>query len=452
MGNFMKLVEEMRKLAVQDNKLLNARSKLNLNEKRLILFSIYLARETECGLSNAPEDFLIVEAKDFASQFNMSIESAYIALKETAKTLFNRYVSWETINSKTNKEVKFKTHWLDTIGYEDGSGMVHLRFHRDLVPLITRLSEQFTEIAINNVSKLTSVHAMRLYELIIQWKAVGRTPVFTLKELREKLGLDDSQYQKMSNFKKNVLDFAVWQISKLTDIEIYNPDYPNYDYELEDSEYEEKKSKKTSETKQIKRLRYVQKTKGRAVIGFQFNFRPNKKNRVGITVDGVAKKVTPADTHQSSNLSENELSIVMSQVEKFIAEKTKKGTKVDEKYRQNIVNKAKKERWGLDELINQADEFNAQNKKVEQKIAEDRRKQQAEKLAKKQEQQEFEQFIAEFEALSNDEREEILNALELSLIATPFLIKPFKKNRSNVHKDPMFRVKLKEIIAQREVA
>ena len=61
---------------------------------------------------------------------------------------------------------------------------------------------------------------VRLYELLIQWKTAGKTPVFELSLFRGQMGLDDGEYRDMSNFKKRVLDLAVNEINEKTDLTV----------------------------------------------------------------------------------------------------------------------------------------------------------------------------------------------------------------------------------------
>lgn len=49
---------------------------------------------------------------------------------------------------------------------------------------------------------MTIKYAIRLYEILISWREVGKTPVVTIADFREKIGLDDSEYQRMDNLKR----------------------------------------------------------------------------------------------------------------------------------------------------------------------------------------------------------------------------------------------------------
>ncbi|KCX81751.1 initiator Replication family protein [Acinetobacter baumannii 6112] len=88
----------------------------------------------------------------------------------------------------------------------------------DVVPLITRLEKQFTSYQLKQVTQLTGKYAIRLYELLIAWREVGKTPIFEVSDFRSKLGLTSDDYPRLDTFKRRVLESAVKQINEHTDI------------------------------------------------------------------------------------------------------------------------------------------------------------------------------------------------------------------------------------------
>ena len=84
--------------------------------------------------------------------------------------------------------------------------------------LITYLEQHLTSYELKQVSNLTSGYAIRLYELLIAWRSVGKTPIIDLYEFRSKLGVGDDKYQRMGQFKEKVLHIAIEQLNKHTDI------------------------------------------------------------------------------------------------------------------------------------------------------------------------------------------------------------------------------------------
>ena len=242
----------MSELIVKDNALIQASYTLDTVEQRLILLAIAEARETGHGITE--NSLLEVHASSYINTFNVEKHTAYTVLRDASKSLFDRYVTYHDINPKTGKDRSFHCRWVDKIGYEPQSGIVFLRFTQDIVPLITRLEENFTKYELQQVSRLTSSYAIRLYELLIQWRSAGKTPIFDLAIFRQQLGVEAHQYKTMSNFKTYVLDFALKQVNELTDIT----------------------------------AKYEQHKKGRSISGFSFNFKQKKT--------GSDKVIKGADT------------------------------------------------------------------------------------------------------------------------------------------------------------
>jgi plasmid replication initiation protein len=205
-------------LVVKDNALIDASYNLDLVEQRLILLAIIEARETGKGVTH--DTLLEVHASSYINQFHVEKHTAYKVLREAAKTLFNRYVTYHDINPNTGKDRSFHVRWVDKVGYEQDSGLVYLRFSQDVVPLITRLEENFTSYEIQQISNLSSAYAVRLYELLIKWRSVGQTPIFDLATFRKQVGVLENEYAQMSDFKKWVLHFAINQINEHTDITV----------------------------------------------------------------------------------------------------------------------------------------------------------------------------------------------------------------------------------------
>ena len=234
---------DMTELVVKDNALIQASYTLDLVEQRLMLLAIMEARETGKGI--APDSLLQIHAHSYAEHFNVNKETAYTVMKDASKGLFDRYVTYHDKNPKTGKDRSFHCRWVDKIGYEKDTGIVYLRFTHDVVPLITRLEQQFTSYDIEQISSLNSGYAIRLYELLIQWRSVGKTPMFDLQQFRQQLGVEEIKYSRMSDFKKYVLDFAVQQINEHTDITV----------------------------------KYEQHKQGRIITGFTFNFKVKAKSK-----------------------------------------------------------------------------------------------------------------------------------------------------------------------------
>ena len=208
----------MSKLVTKHNKLISASYSLGVPEQRIIFLAIVAARAQD-KLIDA-RGVLQIHASSYQEQFKVEKHSAYKALKSATRGLFDAYFEYDDIHEQTGKPAHYIVNWVQKIVYIDTAGMIELQFTDDVIPLITRLSEQYTEYDLKQVSELQSEYAIRLYELMMQWKSVGKTNEIAIDNLRKKLGVKPEQYKQMCNFKTRVLDHAVKQINDYTDITV----------------------------------------------------------------------------------------------------------------------------------------------------------------------------------------------------------------------------------------
>lgn len=229
----------MSELIVKDNALMNASYNLDLVEQRLILLAILEARESGKGIN--ANDPLIVHAESYINQFGVHRTTAYQALKDACKDLFARQFSYQ--EKRERGRANITSRWVSQIAYIDETATVEVIFAPAVVPLITRLEEQFTQYDIEQISGLSSAYAVRMYELLICWRSTGKTPVIELGEFRKRIGVLDTEYTRTDNLKMRVIELALKQINEHTDIT----------------------------------ATYEQHKKGRVITGFSFKFKQKKK-------------------------------------------------------------------------------------------------------------------------------------------------------------------------------
>ena len=207
-----------RDLVVKSNQLIQAVSNLSLVEIRLMQLAVVDARETGTGITT--DTPLIIWANRYSKTFDVTLEAAYWALKEAARTLFDRQFTLYTIDTHTQKEKRITSRWVSQVAYVDDAAKLEIILAPAVVSEITRLESQFTRYYLEQTAPLTSAYAVRLYELLIQWREVAKLPMFELDHFRQQLGLSNNELFRMSDFKKRVLDLAVSQINEHTDITI----------------------------------------------------------------------------------------------------------------------------------------------------------------------------------------------------------------------------------------
>ena len=206
-----------KELIVKDNALINASYSLELTEQRIILLAILKARENKTPHNQE----LIVTAQSYITAFNVHRNTAYKTLKTACDNLFTRQFTYQRYNSNGNIE-QVKTRWVQSVIYAENESYIKIKFTDEILPLVTMLEKHFTSYELQQVSSLKSVHSIRLYELLIQYRTVGKIEI-SLDDLRLKLGINESEYPRMDNFKNRVLDVGIQQINEHSDITVkYN--------------------------------------------------------------------------------------------------------------------------------------------------------------------------------------------------------------------------------------
>lgn len=193
-------------------------------------------------------------------------------MKEAEDSLFNRRFSFFDEDGKL-----VKSRWIQQVKYLDDEGAIELVFTLAVVQGISKIDgikDFFTQYLLSQTAQLNSTYSARLYELLIQWRAIGKTPVFELATFREQLGIGVNEYKRMDHFKTRVLDLAISEISEKTDIE----------------------------------ATYQQHKKGRSISGFSFSFKQKKSKTKSLenqTISGnldlFPKKMTDSQRHLFSN-------------------------------------------------------------------------------------------------------------------------------------------------------
>lgn len=147
----------------------------------------------------------------------------YDQLKKSTEDIGSRMFEIET------KEY-YEQIWLfQKVKYLKGQGAFEVMLSEPAKPLFFDLKKNFTHFQLKSVLNCSSSYAKRLYMLACQWKKVGKFPKpMPIVDLKSILGLVDKkgneQYERISQFQKQVLDIAKKQINQHTDI--------HFDYEL----------------------------------------------------------------------------------------------------------------------------------------------------------------------------------------------------------------------------
>ena len=210
--------KKLKNEVVKTHRLNTALQKLSLAEIRLMQLAIIDARETGTGIDTVTP--LPIHASRYAEAFGVTRQTAYEVLIEAETSLFKRYFTF--LDERDGKPVK--SHWVSQAKYLDDEAIIEIMLTPAVVKEITRIDAieaktLFTRFALEQVVLMKSVYSVRLYELLNQWRQAKRVN-FDLDVFRGQLGVEDTEYKAMSDFKRRVLDLAVNEINEKSDLRI----------------------------------------------------------------------------------------------------------------------------------------------------------------------------------------------------------------------------------------
>lgn len=192
-------------LVTKSNKLIEANYKLGVVEQKIIL----------CLASNinpSDSDFQTYKfaIKEFHKLLGLKGTPKYTELRQITKDLMQK-----VFEIRIDKKV-IQVSWLSYVAYNETEGTIDIRFDPFLRPYLLELKREFTSYKLENIVKLNSSYAIRIYELLKQYEKLQER-TFLLVDLRKMLGVEDI-YPAYGNFKQRVLLPAQKELQKKTDI------------------------------------------------------------------------------------------------------------------------------------------------------------------------------------------------------------------------------------------
>ena len=196
---------------VKANSLIEASYRLTLDEMRLLALTI--------GTMNPKSDQQVFEfsVSEFVNQFpEVNADRAYTQIKSAIERISERWVKTEDERHVT------KFRWVSSQTYFKKEGRFKIALTNEIMPYLTQLKGQFTQYQLNHISGFTSVHTMRFYELLTQYKRVGQRYI-TIEDLKKWLQLED-KYNLWAELQRWVIKPSLNEINEKSDLFVeYEP-------------------------------------------------------------------------------------------------------------------------------------------------------------------------------------------------------------------------------------
>lgn len=199
---------------VKSNKMIQGKYKMSALEQKLVL--------TLCSKIKSDDDmfmeftmtvnefanFLGIDNKDY--EFNRT-------LKRKCRILNNKDIEMN-LGTKENPDWLF-FHWFEYIRYIPGTATIKMKFSPVLEPYLLNLKETYTKYRLGYVINFKSEYSFRFYEIMKQYESIGERTI-TIEEIKDLLMIDKDKYTKYSHLKAKVIQKAIEEINKYSDIKI----------------------------------------------------------------------------------------------------------------------------------------------------------------------------------------------------------------------------------------
>jgi plasmid replication initiation protein len=193
------------KLVTKSNMLIEANYKLGVVEQKIILCLASNIQPTDSDFKT-----YTLPIREFNKLLGLKGTPKYTELRQITKELMQK-----VFEVRINKKV-IQVAWLSYVAYNESEGTIDIRFDPFLRPYLLELKREFTSYKLENVVKLKSSYAIRIYELLKQYEKL-KERTFLLTDLRKILGAEDI-YPAYGNFKQRILMPAQKELQKKTDI------------------------------------------------------------------------------------------------------------------------------------------------------------------------------------------------------------------------------------------
>ena len=200
---------DRKSLIVQSNRLIEAKYRLSVEEQKIIKILVSQIQKDD-------EDFKDYKfhIKELAELLDMEHSNTYGVLRNITKRLLSRVLEFYD----QDKKEFIQASWLSGAKYKEGLGTVTLHFDPLLKPLLLQLQSYFTKYELEQVLQFKGQYTIRFFEFRKSFLGRNKQKVeFTLKELRNILGIEKNEYKIFRDFKNRVLEPARLELLEKTE-------------------------------------------------------------------------------------------------------------------------------------------------------------------------------------------------------------------------------------------
>lgn len=235
--NDFDLKEIRNNLVAKNNQMIQkSRMSLDLLENKAILYLISKIRPDD-----EPGKIYVFNCREFQSLVNWNREASYQNVKIMLQNLGD--LSWWIEREVNGKRKDILVRWFNIVHMDPGTGDIEISFHEDMFPFLLtlnkgRMERYFTTYRLQNVTLMKHRYSPRIYELLKSYQYNNKRWTFENgtgteldlqrriadtvidKKTREAISLIPGSWSNWAVFRRDVLEPAVKEINKYTDIKV----------------------------------------------------------------------------------------------------------------------------------------------------------------------------------------------------------------------------------------
>jgi plasmid replication initiation protein len=197
-------------IVVQDNRLIDSPRFFSLQEQRLFIFLV-----SKLNPKNREDITFRFPTIEFSKAIEIDPDTAIRDLKRITKKIMGLVVE---LKNKDEKSTTY-THIVSYAKYWEGKGYADFKISDEIAPYLFDMKERYTSYKLTQVTRLSSIYAIRIYEVLKQYENLKKRSFF-IDDLRKKLAIKESQYSRFNDFRKYVLEIAKKEINEKTDLKV----------------------------------------------------------------------------------------------------------------------------------------------------------------------------------------------------------------------------------------
>lgn len=206
-------------LVVQSNDLILATYTMQKTDKELMLACISQIDSRPSAPEVTQDTEFKVSVDDIKSLFfgkkSKNEQNVYRDIESASKRLYNVDIVMSLPENKT-----LQTRLVSSIVYDPDNGEVVLSFTGKILPYLTQLKANFTKYKLLEIGELSSIHSIRMYELVVMWvNQYQYSKEFTIEEFKHVMSVKD-KYKQFSELRIYVIETAINDINENTNYKV----------------------------------------------------------------------------------------------------------------------------------------------------------------------------------------------------------------------------------------